>query len=63
MSFIGEEKVRDWRGKVLSTDGKSLLDTANFGVHATKCRARAGDRSLHENARTRRVGACSPNPS
>ena len=62
-SFMAEEKVLHGHEKVLSTEGKSLLDRANFGTLATKHRARSGDKPLHENASTQRVGGYAPQTS
>ncbi|HEX8943822.1 MAG TPA: hypothetical protein VF785_11850 [Gemmatimonadaceae bacterium] len=61
--FMPEEKVLHGHGKVLSIDGKSLLDMVNFGTLMTGHYARSGDPSLHENASTQRVGECAGRPA
>jgi len=62
-SFMAEEKVLHGRGKVLSTDGKSLLDRVNFGTLVTRRHMRSGDKSVHESESIQRAVECAPTTS
>jgi hypothetical protein len=58
-----EEKVLHGHGKILSTDGKSLLDTVNLRTLVTKPRVRSEAKSLHESESTQSVVTCAPKAS